>query len=438
MSEESSFSHLLNGIDSIIEDQRQRNNSVSGSYNIFNVIHMESNETSVHSAFISDLLNPNGRHTYGDRFLAAFTGIICKEFEFSTEGARVEIERFIGQKTKTTGGRIDIIVTNKDGKAIIIENKIYAGDQEDQLVRYTHYAQKNFKDYILLYLTLDGHEASDLSAATEEGQVEYKRISYADDIRAWLEECLRLAEGRYLLASGLTHYINLIKKLTHTDMNAENKNELMEHVLSEPSHIENLNNYISILSSAKGKLLETFWERLAERLSSGNKHVSLFSRNKKEYSEHKVEELTQLASMFKFNGDRKNYDYQFGIQIPVGEPLNGQQLKTGIIVDGTLSMRAFVVDQNENLVTARDTEESFHRLIELSDEKAKKWINDEGVYVCVRYFTSHNDEWNFFQMPDQTLRQLADMDSMIEETVRSFNSYTDTITRAIEPKGEGH
>ena len=50
----------------------------------------------------------------------------------------------------------------EDGEyAIIIENKIYAIDQYHQLLRYNNYGKQRFpKGFKLIYLTLDGHEAS--------------------------------------------------------------------------------------------------------------------------------------------------------------------------------------------------------------------------------------------------------------------------------------
>ena len=47
--------------------------------------------------------------------------------------ASVEVEKYIGRQTDSEGGRIDIYFT--DGKhSIIIENKIYAGDQHHQML----------------------------------------------------------------------------------------------------------------------------------------------------------------------------------------------------------------------------------------------------------------------------------------------------------------
>ena len=108
-------------------------------YNIFQVIDMTSNETGVHSAFIADLLNPKGRHRMGDVFLKLFLEMdIFKDMNFESANAIVEREKYIGEVTDETGGRIDIHIMDSSGKCIIIENKIYAAvsDRRAAMIRY--------------------------------------------------------------------------------------------------------------------------------------------------------------------------------------------------------------------------------------------------------------------------------------------------------------
>ena len=110
-----------------------------------------------HSAIIAELLNPQGSHGQGSIFLSSFIRICCShDFTFSLQGVEVHTEFPIDD------GRLDIFVKNKNGQIIIIENKIYALDQPEQLKRYEKYAKK-YKDgdYELIYLTLYGSDASE-------------------------------------------------------------------------------------------------------------------------------------------------------------------------------------------------------------------------------------------------------------------------------------
>ncbi len=125
----------------ISEQRKEERRSRGEAFNVFNVIGLWSEEVRLHSAFIAELLNPKGSHGMGDKFLKAFLELIDKDEEFidSSKVSKDMVERYVGRKTETEGGRIDIIV--EDGtNALIIENKIYARDQENQLLRYHNYA----------------------------------------------------------------------------------------------------------------------------------------------------------------------------------------------------------------------------------------------------------------------------------------------------------
>ena len=54
------FRIWLDSVAVIVKKQQEIASIRGENYNLFKVIHMTSNETSVHSAFISDLLNPKG------------------------------------------------------------------------------------------------------------------------------------------------------------------------------------------------------------------------------------------------------------------------------------------------------------------------------------------------------------------------------------------
>ena len=122
-------------------------------------------------------------------------------------------------------GRIDILIHDSK-KAIIIENKIYAQDQYNQLSRYETYAKERYPDnYKIIYLTLDQHDPNDESSK----KVSYIPISYSEHIIAWLTSCKNITIDKPLIRETLTQYIQHIKELTNTiDMDAETNNELMK------------------------------------------------------------------------------------------------------------------------------------------------------------------------------------------------------------------
>lgn len=188
-------------------------------FNIFEACGVNHYENT-HSAIIAELLNPHGSHGQADSFLTSFLCSYKSDICFSLEnGAPVATE------VVTEEGRIDILITNPEGQAIIIENKIYAHDQWEQLKRYDKYAEDKFGkgNYEILYLTLFGDKASEQSA---EG-VKYIPISYANNIVEWLEECINYSARIPLIRETLIQYQNHIKQLTNQDMEKNDKEKLL-------------------------------------------------------------------------------------------------------------------------------------------------------------------------------------------------------------------
>lgn len=225
------INNLLNQV-SIIEKKNTEILDATGErFNMFRICGVNHYENT-HSAILTEFLNPKGTHGLKSKLLECFIKTLGENFTingFNCENARIYTEY------STPEGRIDILIEDeKRKKAIIIENKIYANDQLDQLKRYDRYAEKTYQkgNYQILYLTLDGKEATEQSG---EG-VSYLTISYEENIINWLEKCVAIASRFPIVRETIIQYINHLKELTHQDMNNKNKEEITE-VLSK---IENL------------------------------------------------------------------------------------------------------------------------------------------------------------------------------------------------------
>ena len=75
-----------------------------------------------------------------------------------------------------------------------------------------------------MYLTLDGHEASEISTGNQ--PLKYVRVSYNQDIRNCLYKCAQLAYDKPLVRETIKQYIYLIKQLTNQDMETEDKKDI--------------------------------------------------------------------------------------------------------------------------------------------------------------------------------------------------------------------
>jgi hypothetical protein len=222
--------NLLNQVAIISKKNTEILNATGGRFNMFRVCGVNHYENT-HSAIIAELLNPDGTHDLKSKLLECFIETLGEYFtiqNFNCQKVRVRTEH------STEEGRIDILIEDNQKKAIIIENKINANDQLEQLKRYNKYAEKTYSkgNYQILYLTLSGDVASDQSG----GGVGYIPISYQTNIIAWLEKCVCIAVHFPMVRETINQYINHIKSLTNQDMNTKNREEITE-VLSK---VENL------------------------------------------------------------------------------------------------------------------------------------------------------------------------------------------------------
>ena len=226
--------------------QQEERNRKGENYNLFSILSIERYELK-HSALIANLLDPKGSHGCGDAFLRAFFKIALKERAYPFKDCTLPdsyTEYYTGPIVGDTGGRIDILVKSSS-YGLIIENKIYAGDQDKQLTRYDNYGKETFgaDKYLLAYLTLYGYEASKESTATKSAEeVAYLRLSYAEDILRWLEQCVRLADDKPLVRESLNQYIRTIKQLTYQDMNQENIQKIIDLAVDHPEVVATLSS----------------------------------------------------------------------------------------------------------------------------------------------------------------------------------------------------
>ena len=207
---------LLMSVKGILEKEKaekERSEKNGDSFNLFSSLKQNTCEI-IHSRMIAELLNPKGTHGRGPLFLNKFMWLYNFEFAFDIESVSVSTEFDIGPISKnfTSGGRIDILITDAKNHALIIENKIYATDQKKQLLRYVNYAKSKKYDYRIVYLTLDCHEPSEFSTG-KNPSYDYVLFSYEDDILPWLNQCMKECSSEGTLYNSLFQYSQCIRDL---------------------------------------------------------------------------------------------------------------------------------------------------------------------------------------------------------------------------------
>ena len=289
---------LFNQVEDIIssanakkEEKRKRGDS----FNVFDVLGLSTSEVRTHSALLAELLNPKGTHGLGAFPLEVFVSIVkqlCpikEEIDIDADNSVVKKEWTIGKidKNYDDGGQIDILIESKSNNcAIIIENKIYAADQYKQLLRYYSYAQKKYKAFALLYLTLDGHGPDRVSISDDKKELikgsEFFCISYKDHIIPLLNACKQEAANKPLIRETLTQYIYLLLILTHTDMATEDKEKLLTTMFEHAECVSEIINYRdSYLNEAVEKYFIPQLKKLATKhnLTMGSEIEFLSRKN---------------------------------------------------------------------------------------------------------------------------------------------------------------
>lgn len=321
------FEGLLSDVEQYrlqVEEKYQQKYQCGEFFNIFSVLGVQSDETRTHSAFIAELLNPKGSHGCGSLFLRAFANSFLQELSIDSdnlEKAEVKTEKFIGIKNEeqTEGGRIDIFITI--GKlCIIIENKIYASDQYNQLLRYKEYAKK--QEHKIFYLTLSGHDASESSTSSQlKVNEDYYLLSYKENILEWLDTCNKEAANRPLVRETIAQYINLIKELTNQNY-MEEKEILIDKISEDKNKVlallelPNISN--NVLNRVLNKILLEQVKNIAKELSLDASKVKEQNWSKKYEGQFilKKNEWENFCICFEFlSDDLKNFNYGIKYQL---------------------------------------------------------------------------------------------------------------------------
>ncbi|WP_423205431.1 PD-(D/E)XK nuclease family protein [Pseudomonas kribbensis] len=217
-------------------------------FNLFSVLRSASDEVRLHSRFLAFLLDPKATHNQGTTLL----NLLLKRLgiqNFDSENATVEVEY----------QNIDILVRNQSKQAVIIENKIYAGDQDEQLWRYHQRMQaEGYGEIWTTYLTLDGSEPSEQSRKS----LPVVLFSYEAEIIAWLKDCIPLIAREPGVRESVFQYIELLQKLTSSDQGEIYMSKLKEQILLG----ENLFVIADINHAFKSVLVDLqldIWERMS-------------------------------------------------------------------------------------------------------------------------------------------------------------------------------
>lgn len=303
-------------------------------FNVFTTLLKNSDEVYLHSRFISTLLDPKGPLGLGTKPLKLFLEQIGSKYKEEVSDSTMVTPN---ASNWTEEGDIDILIEDTERNfAIIIENKIYSGDNNSdpqcgQLQKYFWQVQKAMlrqkgegdreranhhrypkKRIEVYYLTPNRHPASSYSMShgkKEEGFVDLtnrvKCIGYGEGqvITEWLKKLLKEDNCCEFAKEAIRQYLEVIKEIVGDvglnkklsdlvsallDKNKEMKCEMLKELLGDrfidvqwhaiASFMDNLGNELQQLKmEVEGRSLHT---AITDLLYHPNKHTPIYFRIK--------------------------------------------------------------------------------------------------------------------------------------------------------------
>ena len=182
---------------------------LASSFNVFDYI--KPNENAL-SDILADLLNQQGKHGQKETFLQVFVELLRAKIPSDVNLCRVTRESstaYIDNNQR----RMDITLNFANSFMIAIENKPWAGEQENQLQDYQqHLARKFGENFCLVYISGDGSSPESIEPILKDKLIAERKLvllTYAGDILGWLERCYKecKAEKTRNFIKDFMHYI---------------------------------------------------------------------------------------------------------------------------------------------------------------------------------------------------------------------------------------
>ena len=206
------FKELKEALDQYRNEISDRKKELTPNFNLLEILSPKELQL---SKIIAEFLNPEGKHEQENLFLNLFIKRFLPKHKTLAKKRNVTVTTELG---KNVDGQIDIVIDFNNEFGIAIENKPFAADQDEQIVRYVNYLKSSYgpENYLMIYLSAYGNMPSEKSLpAGQKQQIGNKLIiiSYKD-IRDWLLDCARNIEknksGRLkILLLEIAEYINL-------------------------------------------------------------------------------------------------------------------------------------------------------------------------------------------------------------------------------------
>ena len=413
----------------------------SSRYNLLSIIEKDRDEAHIHSKIIYSLLSQNWEKKDKETFLTLFLKEIGIEdeniYDKNWEVSR-EKEYILGEKK----ARPDFVIESQY-YIYIIEMKIDAKDQPEQLKNYKKIAEgekkrKNKKEYKLFYLTLDGHNASKKSIGEEENleenqKVEYTNISFKEEILNWLENCLKLVEGKENKLACINQYIASINKIL-----GEKEIKIKDNILKSVKDIKTAITIYEKLNENLQKVLERFFEELNKKLKNKLKDITpklIYNESYiKDYYNYTLDKIPQdypgLYIVLDENKSNNSNYYKFVLKLELAPELIGCLgfIKSDEDVKETIPFVYFSqVKKNSSGLYNRCI-----KRIENLESKDKLSDNNKAYWFYVKNLKEEIINFKDISLSNKALLSLIDEETLKEEVKNIATYISNEIVKNME------
>ena len=408
----------------------------SSRFNLLSIIEKDRDEAHIHSKIIYNLLSQN----WGKKDKETFLTLFLKELGIEEEiiyNKTWEVTREKAFDLDTIKGRLDFEIKSKD-YIYIIEMKIDAGDQPEQLIRYQKFAKEQHKKYKIFYLTLDGHNASKKSIGEEENleeneKVEYINISFQGEILNWLENCLKLVEGKENKSACISQYIASINKIL-----GEKDTKIKDNILKSTEDIKTAITIYEKLNDKLQKVLKNFFEELNKKLKNKLKDITskpIYNESYiKDYYNYTLDKIPQdypgLYIVLDENKSNNSNYYKFVLKFELAPELIGCLgfIKSDEDVKETIPFVYFSqVKKNSSGLYNRCI-----KRIENLESKDKLSDNNKAYWFYVKNLKEEIINFKDISLSNKALLSLIDEETLKEEVKNIATYISNEIVKNME------
>ena len=321
-----SFDQLFESLRKIDKEAKAQEEGTKHAFNIFSILRKYDDEVGLHSRFLAEILDPTASHTM-PIFQKLFIDEVINPAIENQDWERDFLDSSIHYTCETEAyikgfGRVDIILKSAEN-VIIIENKIHAADQKQQLQRYFDACLTlgySAEHIYILYLNKNGEQVTSYGKGQLRDE-DFGGISYRDDITNWLDKCVEKVASYEHIEQTLMQYRRLVSSLTGDSRTAKMKESHVNLLYQDDNFrlayelSQSLNNFQIDLQKKIWSGLLTVLRRRGYDFRFCDKNLQSCEYNKMIHSYYKARGSTKFYGLQCQIGRIKGYSLHLFIQL---------------------------------------------------------------------------------------------------------------------------